>query len=234
MINPIAKMLPVSTDNMSFDFKLKQFLKGIPYEPAVRNQIWLGSFSKREQKDILKPEIYHSLNGFNPYCDLFEACENREFRDQIEQIIYLYSRFYLSDGILTKIDRASMATSLEVRSPFLDVELAQFINCLPSNMKIRGITRKYILKKSLQTKLPKQIIERTKKGFGIPLAKWFKKELKTYLLDYFSYSRIKSGSIFEPEGIQKIVNDHLNGKKDNRKKLWTLLMFETWKDNYGI
>lgn len=233
ILNPLSEKFPVSTENMSFDFKLKQFLKGLPYEPIVRHQVWLGSFTKQEQKEILNPEIYHSLNGFDPCSDIFDACKRTRFKDQIEQIIYLYSKFYLADGILTKVDRASMATSLEVRSPFLDVELAEFINRLPSKAKINGLTRKYILKKCLKNKLPKEIIQRKKKGFGIPLAKWFKKELRTYLMDYFSYSRIKYAHIFKPEGIQRLVCDHLDGKRDNRKKIWTLLMFESWRDHYG-
>ena len=232
IINPLVQQLPVSTRNMSFDFKLKQFLKGIPYQPAIRNQVWLGSFTKKEQKDVFSPDISHMMNGFDPYGDIHEAREGQEFRDSLDEIIFLYSRFYLSDDILTKVDRASMATSMEVRSPYLDVEFAEFANNLPSRMKLKGLTRKYILKKSLEPKLPKEILNRGKKGFGIPLAKWFKNELKQTLLDVFSHSRLKQEGLFNAETVQTLLNDHFSGEKDNRKQIWTLFMFEMWKERF--
>lgn len=233
IISRLVQRLPVSTENISLDFKLKQFLKGIPYEPPVRNQVWLGSFSKEEQKSIFSSDVGHILNGFDPYRDIHDACRGMEFRDSLDEIIFLYSRFYLSDDILTKVDRASMATSLEVRSPFLDVEFAEFANNLPSGMKLKGLTRKYILKKSLEKKLPKEILYREKKGFGIPLAKWFKKELKPNLLDVFSPSRINREGIFNSKVIQTLLNDHFSGKRDNRKQIWTLFMFEMWKERFA-
>ena len=232
IVSPLVQQLPVSTKNMSLDFKLKQFLKGIPYQPAIRNQVWLGAFSKEEQKDIFAPDVNHVLNSFDPYEDIHEASQGMEFRNPIDEIIFLYSRFYLSDDILAKVDRASMATSLEVRSPFLDVEFAEFANNLPSRMKLKGLTRKYILKKSLEPKLPKEILNRGKKGFGIPLAKWFKNELRQTLLDVFSPSRLKQEGLFNPEAIQALLNDHFSGKKDNRKQIWTLFMFEMWKERF--
>lgn len=126
-----------------------------------------------------------------------------------------------------------MATSLGVRSPYLDVEFAEFANSLPSKWKLKGLTRKYILKKSLEPKLPKEILNRRKKGFGIPLTKWFKNELKQTLLDVFSPSRLKQEGLFNADTIQALLNDHFSGKKDNRKQIWTLFMFEMWKERFA-
>jgi asparagine synthase (glutamine-hydrolysing) len=233
VVVPFSRMLPVSTNNMSFDFRLKQFLKGFPYEPALTNQIWLGSFSDKEQFDILNPEIRPRLESFAPFLDIKDSCNGISFRDTTEQIIYLYTRFYLADDILTKVDRASMATSLEVRSPFLDVDFAEFTNGLPSGYKLKGCSRKYLLKKSLASRLPKGILRRKKKGFGIPLAKWFKKELKEQLLDTFHPARIKNDGFFDADAIWKLIHEHLEGRRDNRKKLWTLFVFQNWKERYA-
>jgi asparagine synthase (glutamine-hydrolysing) len=233
IIKPIINLLPVSTNNMSIDFKLKQFLKGIPYKPLIRNQVWLGSFSKDEQRSIFTDDIKHTLNDFDPYDDIPKTFNNNVFRNNVEEIIYSFSHFYLAEDILAKVDRASMAASLEARSPFLDVEFAEFANSIPSKLKLRGLTRKYILKKSLESRLPKDIIYRKKKGFGIPLAKWFKKELKPKLLDVFSPSRIKQDGLFNANVIKTMLEDHFSGKKDNRKPIWTLFMFEMWKERFA-
>jgi asparagine synthase (glutamine-hydrolysing) len=215
------------------DFKLKQFLKGIPYKPTIRNQVWLGSFSKEEQGSIFTDDISHTLNGFDPYDDIPKAFNANIFKNSVEELIYCFSHFYLSEDILTKVDRASMATSLEARSPFLDVEFAEFANRIPSRLKLKGLTRKYILKKSLRGKLPKEILYRKKKGFGIPLTKWLRKELKQTLLEVFSPSRIDKDGLFNSKTISKLLNDHFSGKKDNRKQIWTLFMFEMWKEKFA-
>jgi len=233
VIVPIVNRLPVSTANISLDFKMKQFLKGIPYERAIRNQVWLGSFTKEEQRKIFSYDFSHNLNGFDPYGDIYNSLQKTNLRDQIDEIIYLYSRFYLADDILVKVDRASMANSLEVRSPFLDVDFAEFSNSLPSFFKIRKLCRKYILKKAIEYKLPRNILKRKKKGFGVPLAKWFKGELKPIIMETFSPNKIREDGIFDIKSVQNLLDDHLKGKKDNRKQIWTLFMFQMWKERYA-
>jgi len=229
----LSRILPVSTKNMSFDFKLKQFLKGIPYIPEIRNQVWLGSFSKNDQDDILSPEIKQKLADFNTYENILSTINNINFRDKIDKIIFLYSKFYLAEDILTKVDRASMAVSLEVRSPFLDVNFAEFVNTIPSKLKLKGICTKYILKKSLQSKINRDLLYRNKKGFGVPLAKWMKNELKPIILDIFSSSKIKNQGIFNAKAIETLLEKHFKGKQDCRKQIWTLLMFQMWKNKFG-
>ena len=126
-----------------------------------------------------------------------------------------------------------MATSLEARSPFLDVEFAEFANRIPSKLKLKGFTRKYILKKSLENKLPKEILYRKKKGFGIPLAKWLKNELKQTLLDNLSPSRLNQSGLFNANTIKTMLDDHFSGRKDNRKPIWTIFMFEMWRERFA-
>lgn len=233
IVEPLVRMMPVSTSNMSIDFRMKQFVKGVRFPPEIRNQVWLGSFSAEDQKGLLSRDVYASLQGYEPYEEIRDLCNGVQCRDGIDQMIYLYSRLYLSEDILTKVDRASMANSLEVRAPYLDKEFSEYVFALPSDLKLHRFTRKYILKKALEGKLPREIIHRNKKGFGIPLAGWFKSELKPLLLETFSPARIRSAGIFDVQATQRILDEHFTGRKDNRKQIWTLLMFNMWRDRFS-
>ncbi len=150
----------------------------------------------------------------------------------MERLIYLYCKFYLQDCILAKVDRASMACSLEARAPFLDYTLVEFINTIPMDLKLKGLKSKHILKKAMQKKLPEDILGRRKKGFGIPVAKWFREDLRDLMLDCFSESRIGRQGLFNAAEITRLIKEHLGGSKDNRKQLWTLFVFQLWLERH--
>jgi asparagine synthase (glutamine-hydrolysing) len=141
-------------------------------------------------------------------------------------------KLYLQDDILVKVDRVSMANSLETRVPYLDHTFVEYVAGLPTIYKLNGLTTKYILKKAVKDFLPREIIHRKKKGFGIPLAKWFNSELKKMLLSYLSEERIKKGKIFHYPYVKGLLDEHFSRKRDNRKQLWTLLVFEMWRERY--
>jgi len=153
--------------------------------------------------------------------------------DKTTLLQYLDLKLYLQDDILVKVDRASMACSLEVRAPFLDYELVEFVMNLPSSLKLRRFTSKYLLKKVTKDFLPKEVIERKKKGFGIPIAKWVKGPLRELFGDLLSYDKIKKEGLFNPSYVSSLLQDHLVNKKDNRKQLWTLLVWELWANRYN-
>jgi asparagine synthase (glutamine-hydrolysing) len=228
VVMPLVGRLPVSTDNFSFDFKVKQFLRGAPYARGMRNQVWLGAFSPAEQRAVL-----NGAAGLDPYDDLARASREAPAGDAVEQLIYLYCRSYLPDDILVKADRASMATSLEVRAPLLDYTLVEWLGTVPSQFKLRGMTTKYLLKRAMQEKLPPGIAARGKKGFGIPVAKWFKGELRELACDTLSETRIRDLGLFQWPEVSRLLADHFAGRRDNRKQLWTLFMFQLWHDEYA-
>ena len=228
LVWPLVSRLPVSTDNFSLDFKVKQFLRGARYGQALRNQVWLGAFDAEEQSGLLNG----GLDGIDPYDDLTRAAREVSAADPVERLIALYCRFYLADDILVKADRASMATSLEVRAPFLDYTLVDWLGTMPSNLKLHGMTTKYILKKAMADRLPPGIAARGKKGFGIPVAKWFKGELRELACDTLSEARIRDQGLFEWPAVSRLLDDHFKGVRDNRKQLWTLFMFQLWYDEY--
>ena len=127
-----------------------------------------------------------------------------------------------------KVDRASMANSLEVRAPFLDVELVEFLGRVPARLKLRRFETKHLLKRAMADVLPPGIAARAKKGFGIPVAEWFKGELREPLHDELSADRLRRQGIFEATEVQRLLAEHLAGRRDHRKQLWTLFMFQLW------
>jgi len=231
-LNFLGNLLPVSDDNISFDFKVKKFLSGIGYPDGIRNSVWLGSFPFLEIEKVLSPDIHAQLRRDQ----LFEEISTYEgeypYDDRITKLQYLDLKLYLQESILAKVDRASMACSLEVRAPFLDYEFVEFVMGLPSHYKLKGMTSKYILKRAFKKYLPDSIIHRKKKGFGVPIAKWVKGPLKELFEDLLSSDRIKREGFLDPEYVNELLEDHLANKRDNRKQLWTLLVWELWVNCY--
>ncbi|NLD95146.1 MAG: asparagine synthase (glutamine-hydrolyzing) [Fibrobacter sp.] len=233
VFEPLIALLPVSTNNMSLDFKLKQFVKGMHYPLSIRNQAWLGAFPPEQQQQLFSDGVRDELGSYDVYHLITDTRNSCNFRDWIDEITFMYEHFYMGEDILTKVDRASMAVSLEVRTPFLDTEFSEYVNSLQSSLKLHGLTRKYILKKALEQKLPKEIIYRKKKGFGIPLTKWLREDLRPVLEETFSEERIRQDGLFNYHYVQQLLQEHFNGYKDNRKQLWTLLMFSKWKERWN-
>jgi asparagine synthase (glutamine-hydrolysing) len=225
---PLADHLPVSHENFSLDFKIKRFLAGMSYPRGSRNQVWLGSFSPPQQRALLN----RGYAATDPYEDISHAEALSTGNDPVERLIYLYAKFYLQEDILAKVDRASMACSLEARAPFLDHTFAEFLSTVPSNLKLKGLQTKHILRKAMAGKLPPEILARGKKGFGIPVANWFRKDLRDPLLDRLSESNIRRQDLFHYPTIAGMVQGHLSGTRNHAKQLWTLFMFQTWYDDY--
>jgi asparagine synthase (glutamine-hydrolysing) len=154
-------------------------------------------------------------------------------RDPLNQVLYLDMKLYLENDILVKVDRASMMASLEARVPLLNAELIDYVLRLPISLKLRGLRSKFLLKYAMRDQLPADILHRRKKGFGIPLAKWFLGPLKEPLLEALHPDRIKDEGFFRPEAVQQLLDDHLAGRRDNRKQLWTLFVFSRWHDTWA-
>ncbi|CAZ97901.1 asparagine synthase (glutamine-hydrolyzing) [Zobellia galactanivorans] len=140
---------------------------------------------------------------------------------------------YLPWDINTKVDRASMAYSLETRSPLLDYRVIEFAQSLPTNYKFDGDNQKRILKEVLYSHVPKHIFDRPKSGFGVPLSLWFKNELKDYVLSELSYDNLKDIPCIKPEGAQKLIDQHMSGQWDNYKIIWKLLVLKQWLSRNG-
>jgi asparagine synthase (glutamine-hydrolysing) len=231
LIEPLVGLLPVKTKNLSFDYKATRFIAGTKYDPVARHHIWFGSFNPAEQKLLLTPEVISATDA-----DVYRAARvmlaECDATDIVEQMQSLDTRLYLAEDILTKVDRASMAVSLEVRAPFLDHRVAEFVASLPANYKLRGRRTKYILKRAIKDLLPPFVARRGKKGFGVPVAEWLKGKLQPLARDLLSPERVRRAGVFNPEYVTRLLDEHERGVANHRKLLWTLLMFELWHESF--
>lgn len=231
LIEPIVNNLPVSNKNMSFDFKAKRFVAASKYDLVTRHHSWFGSFSIDEQQKLLSKDVLENTSNdiYKGAKDLLEICNATH---EIEQMQFLDINFYMAEDILTKVDRASMAVSLEVRAPFLDPRVAQFAASLPIEYKLKGKQSKYILKKAVEPLLPKNILHRPKKGFGIPIAEWLKGRLNPLMHELLDSKRLKNQGLFDEKFVQKLIKEHETNVASHHKQLWTLLVFQLWYDNF--
>jgi len=231
IIEPLVGMLPVKTRNLSFDYKATRFITGSKYDRIARHHIWFGSFTPAEQNLLLTPEVLRHTDS-DIYREARTMLAECDATDALEQMQNLDTRLYLAEDILTKVDRASMAVSLEVRAPFLDPRVAEFAASLPPNYKLRGRKTKYILKRAVADYLPPFVTRRGKKGFGVPVAEWLKGKLRPLARDLLSPDRVRRAGVFNPEYVTKLQDEHERGIANHRKLLWTLLMFELWHESF--
>ena len=150
----------------------------------------------------------------------------------LARLMRVDQKTYLPDAMLTKVDRASMAVSLEVRVPLLDHRVVEYTSTLPDSLKYRNGTGKYLLKRLLARYVPPYLFERPKMGFGVPIDRWFRNELKDLLLDYLSPERIKKEGLFDEALVEKKIEEHLSGRANHQYRLWSLLMWEMWRDRW--
>lgn len=227
-----ANVLPVNDDNISFDFKVKKFIEGLGNPPDLRHQIWLGSFAPVQKLEIFSKDTLNTLEDKTSVSNLVRShMRTCDTESNWERSLWLDMRFYLQDNMLVKVDRASMMHSLEVRVPYLDHQLVEYAIRIPAKYKYNGRVSKYILKKLASVYLPENIVKRPKKGFGIPIAKWMKHELRSHFQEILSEDRINTQGFFNGRNVKSLLNQHLLNKKDNRKLLWTLYIFSLWLEN---
>lgn len=229
VIEPAIRSLPVSHNNLSFDYKAKRFISAAEQPAITRHLHWMGSIPLSEHPRLMRSGLATLTREDELYQSRFAIRSNGAHDDVVSEIMRLDLNTYLPDDLLVKSDRASMAASLEVRLPFLAYPLVEFALSLPSSLKVRGFnTTKYLLKKAVTPYLPESIIKRPKKGFGIPVAKWLRSDFKPLVDDLLSESYIKKQELFDHAYVSELLRQHEQGQADRRKELWTLFMFQCW------
>ena len=232
VVGPAVGRLPVSLDDLSLDFRLRRFVAGLEYPTVERHALWLGSFTPAEQRELFTTDTLARLPAPPSYDAFHEILAHAASAEGLERMLYLDLKGYLGEGVLTKVDRASMACSLEVRVPLLDRRVVELAASLPMRLKLRGFTTKYALKRAVRDVLPKEVLGRSKKGFSVPLGRWFRGELRQVLRDACAPDVIRRDGLFRPEGIERLLVEHDAGRHDHRKKLYTLLAFQLWAQRY--
>jgi asparagine synthase (glutamine-hydrolysing) len=220
-----------AADPKSFFTRLKRFTAVAGMNPAQRYLHWQLCFNAPQRQKLYSEQMKAALK-LPAENHLLNIYDNAQADNQLDRMLYTDVNSYLPEDLLVKMDIASMANSLESRSPFLDHKLTEFSAGIPANLKLKGLTLKYILKKALKDFIPEEILMRGKMGFGVPISRWFRNELQEYLLAALSAESIKKRGYLNPEAVQNIISQHLTGKIDHGARLWALLMLELWFRKY--
>ncbi len=221
-IKAIFNRLPASHANMALDFKIKRTLRGLSYPRRFWLPVWMAPLDHAGLQDLFNEPI--GLEEL--YAEAIEQWENCPQTDLVDKTMQFYSKLYLQDDILVKVDRASMMHSLEARAPFLDIGLVDFVRRIPSLYKYRSGTTKYILKKALEPVLPREILYRAKKGFGVPVARWFREgDLNLSETPFVSLNS---------HLIQRRLEAHRSGRADESAFLWSVYVLEKWAETNGV
>ncbi len=209
-----AARLPVIFRNMSLEFRLKRTLRGLSYPRNLWNPVWHGCLEPHELEEVLRipvdiEEVYEDAINY------WEGCPADNL---IDKTLTFYVKLYLQDNILVKVDRASMMNSLEVRSPFLDIDLVDFARRIPHRMKYRLGRTKSVLRTALATLIPGAVLKRSKKGFGMPIGQWMRD-------DAFSIPQSTHCDGLNQAMLQRYLVAHQDGARDHRIFLWGLYVF---------
>lgn len=213
----LAARLPVSHRNMSFDFKLKRFLRGVQQPPAAWLPTWMAPLVPDELSELFQEPV----SAEEVFSEAIALWDGSSHASPIDRATEFYLNLYLQDDILVKVDRASMAVGLEVRAPFLDTQVVELARRVPAEWRLRGGQGKYLLKRALEPLLPREIVHRTKKGFGMPVGAWLQRGVLTI-----------ERPALNPEFTHAKLAEHRAGRRDHRAFLWAVWLLSEWKGRH--
>ncbi len=222
----VQRFMPVSFTKVSFDYKVRQFLAGLKYDGARAHYSWRTIFTDEERHALMNPAWRTELDGIDSFEEFRPHFAEVADCHPIDQFLYVDLKTWLPDDILVKLDRMTMAHSLEARAPFLDHRLVEFTASLPASWKLKGLRKKHLLKKSQQGRLPDWVLKRRKQGFNSPISEWFQGPLLDFARDALADRRIDTW--FDRRAIEALWEAHLNKRRDNGLKLLALLGFALW------
>jgi len=227
LIRPLSEAMPHGARG-------KNYLFNISLDAAGRYIDSISHFNGPRKRKLYSNEIKTKMNGsFERGEKLFrQIAGSVPSDDAVENLLYLDSKTYLPSDILTKVDRMSMASSLEARSPLLDHKLIEYVTRIPSSMKLKGRETKYIFKKAISGLVPPQILKREKQGFGVPINEWINAQLKDRIESDLSDQRTLTRGYFDPKYIKLLLDEHRCHRRDHSHALWTLWMLELWHRRY--
>jgi asparagine synthase (glutamine-hydrolysing) len=228
MVPALVRRLPVSHAKVSFDYKAKRFVTGAYLSPAAGHLWW-----KTILDEDAKAALYGAARpvGLEPTDRLFERLYAESDGGELDRLQYVDGLLYLPADILVKVDRMSMAHSLEARVPFLDRGMMEFARKIPPRLRLRGLTTKYLLKRAMADRLPAAVTGGKKRGFNVPMPQWLAGELREFLQDTLSPARVRAHGLFDPRAVGRLVEEHVGHVADHSRALWTLLVLSTWMDD---
>ncbi len=223
LLKPLSRILPHGA-------KGKNFLYNSSLDAVDRYIDSISHFGNLKKIELYSNNLRENLNGqFGQAEAVFrQIADSVSSANQIDKLLYLDSKTYLPSDILTKVDRMTMATSLEARVPLLDHELIEFVQTIPAELKLKGTETKYIFKKAMEGIVPHEILYREKQGFGVPINEWINSQLKDRIHGILSEKRTIERGYFEPKYIKILLDEHTKNRRDHSHSLWILWMLELW------
>ncbi len=231
-LSAIELMWPTSDNKISLEYKLKRLLRGSMLDADQAHVYWNGTFASNEL-NALFAEKNHSAAGAS-LLPLYSRLGLHANSKGLNRYLYFDQNYYLPDNLLYKVDRMSMAHSLEVRPPFLDHRLVEFASTLPENLKVKGSKQKFLLKHLMRDRLPKSVLTRPKTGFDIPAHRWLRNELRPLLMDTLSPDNIRRTGLFGPELVGRLINSHLDRSLNVGYHLWGLMTLYLWLRRWNV
>lgn len=222
VMRPLSKRLPHGAWG-------RNYLHNVSLEPVTRYLDSVSIFSSLNRNSLYTGEFKEKLGQGNYAAQLFsELSAKVRTEEPLDQLLYIDSKTYLPGDILTKVDRMSMAVSLEARAPLLDHKLIDFVTKIPASMKLAGLETKHLLKRAVEDLIPAEILHRPKQGFGVPIQEWINQQLRDRIRETLTESRTRQRGYVDPKYVGVLLHEHERGRRDHSTSLWALLMLELW------
>jgi len=232
-----ASAIPVTDRNMGLDYKVDRMSRGLRYDRFGRHLAWVGGFNPRSVRGgggVLNKSTSDamSIGEEDWWPDVARVLAGTEHMDPFKRLAIMYMRLYLQDGVLVKVDRASMNCALEVRSPFLDTAMVKLALSMPASLNLHGGATKAVIRRMIRGRVPERIVSAPKKGFGVPVAAWLRSDLRPMIDRLLSREYLARQDIFNPSAVEAMVRSHMERRHNFRKELFSLLIFQLWHEQW--
>jgi asparagine synthase (glutamine-hydrolysing) len=235
LIAPLVGALPPADGKVSTTEKLQRFVRAAELPSEDAHASWRMIFDEDARRRLLAPlgdAMAAAVDPLAPYRACFSRCTARH---PLNRMLYVDTRLYLPADMLVKIDRMTMAHGLEAREPYLDYRVVEFAARVPPRLKLRRFTqKKYLLRKSLEGKVPARALHRRKQGFNVPKGQWMREGLREYVAERLSPARTRALGILDPAVVQVLVDEHMARRADHSHEIWSLLVLSEWVDQFAV
>src|SRR5687768_10117467 len=228
LIERAVQLLPGSDERRTLAARTKRFMRAVSLPNVERYMHWISVFDSQRKHELYSDEFARETQAEHAARFIEPWFVNANGAGLLDATLLADTMTYLPNDLLVKVDIATMAVSLEARSPFLDHHVIEFAASLPEHFKLRGLTKKYLLKRVLRQLLPAENLDRRKMGFGVPIGHWFRGSLQGFLREALLSDKALSRGLFKPEAVRHLVKQHVSGAQNHEHRLWTLLMLELW------
>jgi asparagine synthase (glutamine-hydrolysing) len=233
MLEPLVRALRPRPQKKGWINKARRFVEGIDHPAALAHSRWRLFVGDAMRRELFTEDAYRTL-GTTTGAHIEALFEAAGPRSEVDRGLYVDMRSYLTDNCLVKVDRMSMACSLEVRVPLLDHEVVELAFRLPDRLKVKGGATKPLLKRIAARRVPKECVYRPKEGFSMPMKHWLRGPLRSRMESLLDDRRLREEGIFRPATVDRLKREHLNGQENHSHILWSMMVFADWRERWRV